>query len=178
MLEKLFEHRDSIERLHGNPFAPHLDSFAALLAADAYAVATVREKLRWVGQLGWWLEEKKLTVAQLDERLVDRFLSELRGRGRLCRGQGPTTWRFLAYLQSQGVIPCPEPVCDTSPLAELERHYERHLRTERGLTTATVVNYAPVVHRFLVHHFGDGPLHLEELKASDISTYVLAHAHS
>ncbi len=178
MLEKLFEQWSSIERLQSNPFAPHLDSFAASLAADGYAVSTVREKLRCVAQLGWWLEEKKLTVAQLDERIVDRFLSELRGHGRLRRGQGPTTLQLVAHLQSQGVIPCPEPVCDTSPLAELERHYERHLRTERGLTTATLVNYAPVVHRFLVHQFGDGPLHLEELKASDISTYVLAHAHA
>ncbi len=177
MLEN-FKQGGSVERLQRNPLAPHLDSFAASLAADAYAVSTVREKLRWVGQLGRWLEEKKLTVAQLDERLVDRFLSELRAQGRLCRGQGPTTWRFLAHLQSQGVVPCPEPVCDTSPLAELERHYERHLRAERGLTTATVVNYAPIVHRFLVHHFGDGPLDLEELKASEISAYVLAHAHS
>ena len=49
---------------------------------------------------------------------------------------------------------------------------------ERGLTSATVVNYRPVVYRFLVHQYGDGPLHLEDLKASDISTYVLDHAHS
>ncbi len=36
MLEKLFEQRGSIERLHSNPFASHLDSFAASLVADAY----------------------------------------------------------------------------------------------------------------------------------------------
>ncbi len=178
MLEKFFKQRGSIERLQSNPLAPHLDSFAASLAADAYRVSTVRSKLLWVAQLGWWLQENKLTVVQLDERMVDAFLSELRRHGRLRRGQGPTTLRFLVHLQSQGTIACPEPVCDTSPLAELERHYERHLRAERGLTTATVVNYGPIVHHFLVHHFGDGPLHLEELQATDISTYVLAHAHS
>ena len=178
MLEKFFEHYGSIERLQNNSLAPYLDSFASSLDADAYAVSTVRSKLLWVAQLGWWLQENELTVAQLDERIVDTFLSELRRQGRLRRGQGPTTLRFLVHLQKQGAIPCPDPVCDTSPLAELERHYERHLRTERGLATATVVNYGPIVHRFLVHCFGDAPLHLEQLKASDISTYVLAHAHS
>jgi site-specific recombinase XerD len=177
MLEKLFELGGSIERLQGNPLAPYVDSFAASLAADAYAESTVRSKLLWVDQLGGWLQENKLTVEQLDERSVDTFLSELRRQGRLRRGQGATTLRFLVHLQNQGAIPCPEPVLDTSALAELECCYERHLRAERGLTTATVVNYGPIVHRFLVHHFGDGPLHLKQLKASDISTYVLAHAH-
>jgi site-specific recombinase XerD len=178
MLEKFFKQHGSIERLRNNPLALHLDSFAASLAADAYVVSTVRSKLLWVAQLGWWLQEHKLTVAQLDERLVDTFLKELRQQERLRRGQGPTTLRFVAHLQSQGIIPPPEPVYDTSPLAELERQYERYLRMERGLTTATVVNYRPVAHRFLVHQFDDGPLHLKELKASDISAYVLAHAHA
>ncbi len=178
MLENLFKQRDSIERLQSNPLALHLDSFAASLADDSYAVSTVRSKLLWIVQLGWWLQEKKVTVAQLDERIIDTFLKELRQQGRLRRGQGPTTLRFLIHLRSQGTIPCPEPVCDKSPLAELERQYERHLRMERGLTTATVVNYRPIIHRFLRHRFGEGPLHLEALKAADVSTYVLAHAHS
>jgi site-specific recombinase XerD len=133
-------------------------------------------KLRWIVELGWWLREEQLTVAQLSERIVDRFLKELRQRGRLRRGQGTTILSFGAHLQSQGFIPLPEPVCDTSPLAELERKYEHYLRTERGLTTATVVNYQPVAHGFLGHHFGDGPLRLEELTGSDISTYVLTQA--
>lgn len=178
MLEKFFKQRGSIERLQSNPLATHLDSFAASLAADAYVVSTVRSKLLWVAQLGWWLQEKKATVAQLDERLVDTFLKELRQQGLLRRGQGPTTIRFVAHLQSQGIIPRPEPVYDTSPLAELERQYERYLRLERGLTTATVVNYRPVAHRFLVHQFGDEALQLKKLTASDIASYVLAHAHS
>ena len=178
MLEKFFKQCGAIECLQSNPLAPHLDSFAALLVDDSYALSTVQSKLLWIVELGWWLQEKKLTVAQLNECIVDTFLKELRRQGRLRRGQGPTTLRFVAHLQSQGIIPRPESVCDTSPLAELERQYESYLRMERGLTSATVVNYRPVAHRFLVHHFGDGPLRLEELEASDISIYILAHAHS
>jgi len=178
MLKEFFKQGDFLERLHSNPLREHLDSFATALVEDAYAVSTVRSKLRWVVELGWWLQEEQLTVEQLSEHIVDRFLKELRRLERLQRGQGPTTLRFVAYLESHGVIPLPEPVCDTSPLAELERQYERYLRTERGLTTATVVNYRPVAHGFLVHHFGDGPLRLGELTGSDIATYVLAQARS
>jgi len=176
MLKEFSKQGDFLERLQSNPLREHLDSFATALVEDSYAVSTVRSKLLWIIELGWWLQEERLTAAQLSEHIVDGFLKELRRRGRLRRGQGPTTLRFVAHLQSRGVIPRPEPVCDTSPLAELERQYERYLRTERGLTTATVVNYRPVAHRFLVHHFGDAPLRLEELTGSDISTYVLTHA--
>ena len=178
MLEKLFKQPGSIERLQSNPLASHLESFAKSLAEDAYAVSTVRSKLVWIVQLGWWLQDEKIPVAQLDERVIDTFPTELRRRGKLRRGQGPTTLRFLVHLRNQGIIPGPDPVCDHSSLTELEHQYEKYLRIERGLTTATVLNYRPVVHRFLVHQYGDGPLHLEQLKASDISTYLLEHAHS
>jgi site-specific recombinase XerD len=176
MLNEFFKQGDVLEHLQSNPLWAYLDSFATSLVGDSYAASTVRSKLRWVIDLGWWLQEEQLTAAQLSEPVVDRFLKELQRRGRLRRGQGPTTLRFVTDLQRQGVIPRPEPVCDTSPLAELERQYERYLRTERGLTPATVVNYRPVAHRFLVHHLGDGPLRLADLSGSDISNYVLTRA--
>jgi len=125
MLKEFFKQGDFLERLHSNPLWQHLDSFATSLVEDAYAASTVRSKLLWVVELGWWLHEEQLAAVQLSESIVERFLKELRRLGRLQRGQGPTTVRFVGYLQSQGVIPLPEPVCDTSPLAELERQYER-----------------------------------------------------
>ncbi|MGB5735497.1 MAG: site-specific integrase [Thiohalocapsa sp.] len=176
MLQEFFKQGDFLKRLQGNPLREHLDSFASALVEDAYAASTVRSKLLWVVELGWWLQDEQLTAEQLSEHMVDRFLVELRCLGRLQRGQGSSTLKFVAYLQNQGVVALPEPVYDTSPLAELERQYEHYLRTERGLTTATVVNYRPVAHGFLVHHFGDGPLRLEELAGSDVSTYVLTQA--
>lgn len=65
-----------------------------------------------------------------------------------------------------------------TPLAFLEGQYERYLRTERGLATATVINYLPYVHRFLVERFGGGALRLMELGPSDISSFILRHAYS
>jgi len=125
MLKKFFKQGDFLERLQSNPLHAYLDWFATSLVEDACAASTVRSKLLWFVELGWWLQEERLTAAQLSEHIVDGFLKELRRRGRLRRGQGATTLRFVAHLQSRGVIPRPEPVCDTSPLAELERQYER-----------------------------------------------------
>jgi site-specific recombinase XerD len=50
-----------------------------------------------------------------------------------------------------------------------------YLRSERGLVTATIVNYQPVIRKFLVERFGNGPLLFRELKAADVSGFVLRH---
>lgn len=76
------------------------------------------------------------------------------------------------------VTPSLEVESDESALSLLEGQYERYLRTERGLTTATVINYLPYVRRFLVERFGRGKLRFLELGPSDISSFILRHAHS
>lgn len=75
-------------------------------------------------------------------------------------------------------MPSLEVETDETPLASLEGHYKRYLRTDRGLATATVINYLPYVRRFLVERFGDGELQLLELGPSDISSFILRHASS
>jgi site-specific recombinase XerD len=56
--------------------------------------------------------------------------------------------------------------------------YEEHLRSERGLSTSTVINYQPFIRNFLAERFGDRPLLFRELKPSDISGFILRHAHT
>ncbi|HEX5483591.1 MAG TPA: site-specific integrase, partial [Terriglobia bacterium] len=71
-----------------------------------------------------------------------------------------------------------EPVRDMSPLADILSRYEKYLRSERGLVTATVLNYQPFVRKFLVERFRKGPFLFREVKPSDISDFVLRHGHS
>jgi site-specific recombinase XerD len=44
------------------------------------------------------------------------------------------------------------------------------------LVTATVVNYIPFARRFLIERFQQGPVLIRDLKAADISSFVLRHA--
>ncbi len=67
---------------------------------------------------------------------------------------------------------------DASPLSQLQRHYEQHLRAERGLAPATVTNYGGVFRWFLTDRFGDRPLDLRALDVSTITTFVIRHAHT
>ena len=69
MLER---HRDATSRAqHSQVVQPELqaDRFAAVLAREGYARATVREKLQLLSDLRRWLKRRKLQATDLDEGL-------------------------------------------------------------------------------------------------------------
>jgi site-specific recombinase XerD len=54
--------------------------------------------------------------------------------------------------------------------------FERFLSSERGLSPATLINYLPIVRRFLVERFGGSTLHFDELGAADVHRFIVRHA--
>lgn len=178
MLEFFFANPVVVERVRRSPLSPHLDTFAGVLAGLGYARCTARFQFDVLDRMGQWLKGNHLTVADVEERIVDRFLEEQRRQGKRGKGDRATLRRFLDHLRHEGVIAVRERVPDAHPLALLERRYEQYLRKERGLSTDTVRNYLPFVHRFLGERFVDAPLRLGELHASDSSAFILRHARS
>lgn len=164
------------ERSGGGPLSAFLDSFADLLAKEGYATSTARSKIEFLSEMDEWLLQGASAVADIDERVVEGFLGERQGQGRLRRGQASTARSFVQHLRSVGAIPHREPKIRQTPLAMLEGRYERFLRVERGLTAETVAGYVPFVHRFLVGRFGHEHLQLRELGPSDTSNFVLREA--
>jgi site-specific recombinase XerD len=176
MLEEFLERLAVDKRSRGNPLVPHLSPFAASLVENGYADTTTQAKLWLLSDFGQWLARRGLAAMNLDERLVKRFINDRRRKGRLQRGDGETLRQFLVHLRGCNVAPGPEPILDDSPLAEILNRYERHLRSERGVATATVVNYLPFARKFLVERFPEGPLLFREVRSTDISAFVLRHA--
>jgi Phage integrase, N-terminal SAM-like domain len=162
------------KHLQGNPFALHLAPFATSMRASGYAVGTVQWKLVLLAAFGRWLRKTGRAVTQVDERCADAFVKRKR---RVHRGELRTLQQFLDHLRKCGVIPKRNLVRDRSPLANILNRYENHLRSEQGLATATVLNYQSDVRKFLVERFREGPFLFRELKASDISKFVLKHCH-
>lgn len=178
MLEHFFDDPVVVERLRSGPLRPYLDAFAGSLAALGYARSTAGAQFGVLVRMGQWLDSNALTVGDLEERIVDRFLDEECRQRRRDRGERATVRRFLDHLRHEGVIPVPERVPDEHPLALLTKRYTQYLRVERGLCTATVQNYLPFVQRFLVERFADKPVRLSQLHASDASAFILRHARS
>lgn len=163
------------ERLQGNPLGFHLQALATSFREDGYADETVRLKLELLADFGRWFGRTGLAVTHVDERLVDAFVKH---RKQVRRGDLKTLEQFLGHLRKCAVIRDREPVRDLSPLADILSRYEKHLRSERGLVTATILNYRPFIRKFLVERFREGPFLLREVQPSDISNFVLRHAHA
>jgi site-specific recombinase XerD len=83
---------------------------------------------------------------------------------------------LLSYLRTCGNISPLTEVIDNSPLTRIEREYERFLASERGLSSATLINYLPTVRRFLTERFGGETLELDELCQQDAHRFILRHA--
>ncbi|MBZ5653233.1 MAG: site-specific integrase [Acidobacteriia bacterium] len=50
------------------------------------------------------------------------------------------------------------------------------MRSERGLAAATVINYLPCIRKFLTARFREKPLVIREVRASDVSDFILRQA--
>jgi site-specific recombinase XerD len=173
----ILENLEAEQRWRANPLVVHIGPFAIQLMEDGYAKGTIQAKLWSLADFGKWLRRRGFTVTNVEETLIRRFINGRKGE-RLQRGNAKTLIQFLDDLRRRHVVPRRKPIVDKSPLGKILSRYEEHLRSERGLSTSTVINYQPFIYRFLVERFGDGPFLFRELKPSDISAFILRHAHT
>ena len=176
MLKDFLERLAADESARANPLFIHLSPFTAWLMENSYADSTIRSKLWLLASFGQWLGRNGLAANDLNEPIVESFITEKLRTNRVHRGNRETLVQFLDHLRKCSIVPGVTPANDASPLAIILNRYERHLRSDRGLVTATVINYLPFVRKFLVERFGRGPLPLGEVRSTDISSFVLSHA--
>jgi site-specific recombinase XerD len=171
-----FERIETDRRLQDNPLVSHLAPFATSLVENGYVMSSVKSKLSFLASFGQWLERRRLSITDFDEQLAERFIVYKRRKGRVHRGNRETLLQFLDHLRKRDAVPGPTPTRDDSPLAAILTRYERHLRSERGLAAATVINYLPCIRKFLMERFREKPLVVREVRSSDVSGFLLRHA--
>jgi site-specific recombinase XerD len=174
-VSKLKDWLNTSKRIQDSTLMPHLRDFARPLLDDGYVDATVKSKLWLLADVGHWLRRCGSSLRDFDEKLIDAFC---KNNQRLRRGNPKTLQQFLDYLRRAGMVPTRKLVHDKSPLTDILNRYEKHLRSERGLVTATITGYQPFIRKFLVERFREQPFSLRKLKASDISDFVLLHGRS
>ena len=161
------------KRVQDSPLRPYLRTFATSLTDEGYTDLTVKSKLWFLADFGQWLRKSNLSLRNLNEQRVEPFFSK--NKRRVGRGDCRTLQQFLDHLRKGAIIPDRKPIPDKSPFADILSRYEKHLRSERGLVTATIIGYQPFVRKFLVERFRERPFSLRRLKPSDISDFVLRH---
>jgi site-specific recombinase XerD len=140
--------------------------------------ASIHDKVLLAAQLGRWLEHRRLGVRDLDEDRVHEFLRCRGRRYRPRRGALTTFVQLLRHLRTVGeLVPLVVPLKhDTAAI--IEEQYATYLREERGLAHATLINYLGLVDRSLLDRFGKGPMRLAQLRARDVTRFVLRRAHT
>ena len=150
-----------------------IKGFAAQLSNLGYAQNTIHAKCDLLTDLSRWLERRKLVLTELDEYWLRQFQAGRRRRGKMRRGDPATAQQLLQYLREHGHIAPAAQAVDVHPAALVLCDFESFLRSERGLSTATVVSYLAVGRRFLHEQFGRKALRLGQLRAEDLHRFVV-----
>jgi len=151
--------------------------FAAQLSGQGYAPGTIHTKCDLLADLNRWLEGHQLAVAALDEGRLRQFQASRRRRGKMRRGDPATAQQLLQYLREHGHVALAARAIDVRPGALVLHDFEGFVRSERGLSSSTVVAYRTVVRRFLHERFGRKALRLEQLRAADLQRFVVGEIH-
>ncbi len=175
--EAFFTFRSTISRVHEGPLGPYVDDYAAQLLTHGYCRKSGCTQLRCVSEFSRWMKRRKLGAEEVDGDTINRFLSAYhRRRKRACQGDVATLRRLHHLLITCGVATHDTPRVVADPLVQVKDDFDRYLSQERGLSTATRVNYLPFVGRFLEERFGQGPIRFDRLSTADITGFVQRHA--
>lgn len=167
-----------LELIRTGPLAKHLDGFTSHLLREGYSDGSFYKKSLLVRALNRWLVQHKLALKEIDEARLQQFLADRRARlgGGFRRREAHIGTQLLRYLRSMGSIPGPAPIIDRTAPGKLMRDFERFLRSERGLSPATITGYLRSVRRFLTDRFRGRALRLQHLRARDLDRFILREA--
>jgi hypothetical protein len=136
MLDFYFDSDVRKRQLRRGPLAVHLDGLAAEFQRDSYAKHTARRILSIVGQFSCYARLVGVTVEEINETFVERFLRDALVTDGLFK-DGPNAMRqLLRYLRKQGVI-SPSTPPPSHPFAATLEGYNDYLRDARGLAPTT-----------------------------------------
>jgi site-specific recombinase XerD len=175
MTAQLFSNPTTFEQLHVGPLKTHIAAYARWLSAQGYARATAREHLQLLSHLSQWCEQRQVTGNDLSEQQLRPFLQQRQDQSRVPRSNMTILTQFLEVLREVGMLPAATVASEQSNGQGWVHNYAHYLVHERGLTSATVASYLPIVQRFLNTRFGTEAIDLEALTARDASRFLLDH---
>lgn len=151
------------------------DEFLKSLKTQGYANSTVIQYKKTVDKFFREATERHLVIRRLDESAFAQIeQAVLAGTTGSTRKFGAYRLaRLIQYLVEAGIVSRVAPAAKIdSPRESLCREYERYLRTQRGLSDATIYHCVRFYERFMTFRFGDGLGDLKTLTANDIVVFL------
>jgi len=159
------------------PLAASICPFAGWISEQGYAQDSLRQRIRIAVGFSQWLGRRALRPPNIDSQHWADYLRYRARHHKAQPGDAIALSQFREFLCHEGVIAA-ETVTPSklTPVERCTRDFERYLRDERLLASATIVNYVPFIGRFLKDRFGSGLVELSKLCARDIVRFVQRQA--
>lgn len=154
------------------PLKPYVDGLWAELQRQGYAPLSARNVLHVVAHFSRWLEDGKLSLAQLSDETVAAFVAERRGQGYTQFLTPRALAPLVGYLRGVGIDVRPATVVER-PTDRLFRDYAEYLTRERCVGPATVRRYMDFAREFTEGRFDTPAARWALLRPSEVAEYIL-----
>ena len=130
-------------RIGSECLARHTEGFFEYLRQLGYSPRTASEKRDLLARLGGWLDGREPTDASFDQATLDLFHRSLNRAGRRRRGEVARPVGCFSNICKVLVAYRYHPPLTSEPNAidKIVQDYGRFLSSERGLVSATSINY-------------------------------------
>lgn len=154
MIEMLFEAPYCLRRHREGLFGPHVDAFAAWLAARGYTADTIRALVCGARTFSEWLDGRSHELEDVDDRLAAHFVKKSKCAESHRKTLRQSVQHVLTFLRAEGLIaPAPEV---PAPDPEVVVQFEKWMREHRGVQRSTVDLYLPIVRELVSYRLAFG----------------------
>jgi site-specific recombinase XerD len=162
-------------RLKSGPNGQFIELYAARLIKDGLAYHGTWRSLSLVGDLLTWVAGSRSKVSDLDERVTERYLRQRARKQSIQPGDRAALKRLLSVLRDAGTIP-PAALPPVTPQDRIFEEFSDYLRTERGLTSKSIIRHLPIIRRFLCEACPAGAGDLGKISQEEVIRYIERHA--
>jgi site-specific recombinase XerD len=162
-------------RLASGPHGQLVELYAGRLVKDGLAGHGTWRCLNLVGGLLSWIASARSKLADLDERMVDRYLRHRARNQSIQPGDRAALKRLLSVMRDAGTI-APAALPPISPRDRIFKEFGDYLRRERGLAPKSIVRHMPFIRRFLHEVCPAGASDLGRISQADVTRYIERHA--
>lgn len=156
------------------PLKPHVEHVWTALLAQGYTPLSGANLVRLMAHLSRWLEGLGLQAYELTNPRVADFLVARQEAGYSNHLSRQGLEPILELLQTAGVVSAlEEQEPEASERDRLFNDYAEYLVQERGVVPMTVRKYQSIARNFLSDCIGEDKLELSQLRASDVSSYIV-----
>jgi site-specific recombinase XerD len=176
MINQFFKDPKTILRMHEGPIGPHINIYAKFLYDQGYSRQSSCCQIRLIANFSRWLQQQDIKVKDIKKKTIAKYLKYRKQFVKIKRGDHFVLNRLLDILGEMGISDGKVLDKVKNEYQQEEDEYKNYLFNERNLTPATVINYLPIVHKFLFERFGNNPIRFNSLHARDITGFILRHA--